>query len=318
MKALLGWLAMDNRLLVLVALASLVFSFDLKARNDIYISTNLPGTEKRIFAPGIVSRKDRHEFGSVFSPDGNEFYFAVVENGKSRILGMRYEEGQWKKPESILEDELASFNDPFLSPDGQRLYYISNLRRTKESKRSDIDIWYSKRQINGWSEPIKVGPAINSAKNEYYISFTSSGTMYFSSNYDGSEEDFDIYLSRFEDGLFQKPEKLGDAINTEAYEADVFIAPDESYIIFASTRQSGLGRGDLYISFKIDGAWSRAMNMGERINTSGHELCPYVTYDGKYFLFTSDGDIYWIETNVFGEMMATAAKPNHLLPSTKE
>ena len=78
-----------------------------------------------------------------------------------------------------------------------------------------------------------------------------------------------------------------------------FIAPDESYMIYCSIRKDGLGKGDLYISFKDNkGDWSEAVNMGNSINTENHELCPFVSADGKYLFYTSNGDIYWVSTKI--------------------
>ncbi|MEM7518879.1 MAG: hypothetical protein AAF368_18405 [Planctomycetota bacterium] len=42
-------------------------------------------------------------------------------------------------------------------------------------------------------------------------------------------------------------------------------------------------------------AWSTARSMGDAINTEGHELCPFVTRDGKYFFYTCNEDIYWVD-----------------------
>ena len=107
-------------------------------------------------------------------------------------------------------------------------------------------------------------------------------------------------LPKQKNGAFQKSIRLGDQINSADYEADVFIAPDETYIIFCSTRADGYGRGDLYISFKQDnGEWTKAVNLKAPINSKNHELCPWVTQDGKYFLYTSNQDIYWVSTEIF-------------------
>ena len=97
--------------------------------------------------------------------------------------------------------------------------------------------------------------------------------------------------------------RLSDAINTENYEADVFVAPDESYLIFCSTRPGGQGRGDLYVSFRNeDGNWTEAKSMGDKINTRNLELCPCVSSDGHYFFYTSNEDIYWVDAKVIDEM----------------
>jgi len=71
-------------------------------------------------------------------------------------------------------------------------------------------------------------------------------------------------------------------------EFDLYISPDESMLIFTSERPEGLGSGDLYISFKDEeGNWSKAKNVGDKINTSGSEYCSMISPDGKYLFFTS-------------------------------
>ncbi|MCE7992400.1 MAG: hypothetical protein HEP71_10480 [Roseivirga sp.] len=272
----------------------------LQAQDKQYLDTDTPGVTSQIFAKGLVSIANRFEFGSVFSPDGEEFYYAAKKRGKDEIWRVRYKNNKWTKPEVVITGKNAGFNDPFLSPDGKRLYYISQYREEENHKRTDYDIWYSERKGDGWSKPINAGPEINTTGNEYYISFTAEGTMYFSTDhYEGNHS---IYSSAMKDGVFQKAVKESPAINTDAYEADVFIAPDESYIIFASRRRSGFGSGDLYISFKQNGTWTQAKNMGDAINTGANELCPYVTNDGKYLLYSSNGDIYWVSTEIFDEL----------------
>ena len=298
---------MKNKQLLLSLLMLVGFSVISWAQtaSGPHIDSNKPGMERTVFSPGLVSLDDRHEFGSVFSPDGSEFYWAYVEKGKNTIMGMRYENGSWTAPDTVLTDQYHGFNDPFLSNDGNRLYYISNYRTEEDTVRSDIDIWYSERMADGksWSAPINAGPNINSVKNEYYISFNQEGTMYFATNfYNERSGNFDIYKSEYRNGKFQKAEKLGPAVNTGAYEADVFIAPDESYIIFAAGRRSNIGQGDLYISFKVNGEWTKSKNMGPAVNTEGHELCPYVTPDGKYLMYTSKQDIVWVDASIIDSL----------------
>lgn len=262
-----------------------------------YLKQKPPSTIPQIFAPDIISKEDEYEFGSVFNSNATEFFYGVAINGKEEIRYSKLVGDNWSKPKIILVHEKYGYNDPFLSPDENRLYFISKRALDGLGDPKDYDIWYVERFANGWSEPINAGPKINSNNDEYYISFTYNGTMYFSSNKVGSN--FDIYASKYEKGEFQKPVSLSDSINTLGYEADVFIAPDESYIIFCGTRQDGLGRGDLYISFKnTDGTWSKSVNMGERINTKNHELCPFVSKDGKYFFYTSNQDIYWVDAKI--------------------
>jgi hypothetical protein len=273
-----------------------------------YLGQTPPDTIPQIFAPGIISLADRYEFGSTFSKDGTELYFGVDQNfdlhqaGRIETWSTALVDGKWEKPEVLLSHPDFTHNDPMLSPDESKLYFISS-RPLEGNEAKDIDIWYVERIENGWSSPKNVGSPINSTSNEYYVSFAEDGALYFSSNANASDKyptDFDIYKSDWENGVFQKPVRLPKTINTLAYEGDAYVAPDESFIIFCATRRSGYGRGDLYISFKDEsGNWTKSRNMGSTINDENHQLCPFVTHDGKYFFYTSNKEIYWVSTDIF-------------------
>lgn len=262
-----------------------------------YLGQKPPTISPERFAPDLISKKGVYEFGSVFNKDATEFFYGVNVNGKEEIRFSELVGNSWSTPKTILRHERYGYNDPFLSPDENRLYFISQRTLDGKSNKQDYDIWYAEKIKDGWSEPINAGSNINTKGNEYYISFTNDGTMYFSSNKNGSS--FDIYASKFVGGKFQKPIPLSDSINTSNYEADVFVDPGETYIIFCARRPDGFGRGDLYISFKnTDGMWTKSINMGEKINTKGHELCPFVSKDGKYLFYTSNQDIYWVSAEI--------------------
>lgn len=281
-----------------------------KANSQKYLGQKPPSSKPIIFAKDIVSKSDEFEFGSVFNADGTEFFYAThIGEGKERraeIRVMKLENSKWTEAKAIVKHEKYWFNDPFLSFDEKRLYYISDMPRSQGSKTKDTDLWYSERTKDGWSDPIHLGNIINSDVQDYYVSFTTSGRLYFASHRDAEEGrtyDFDIYYADQKDGVFQKPQRLPKPANTRAYEADVFVAPDESYIIFSSFRKSGFGEGDLYISFKNkDGSWTEGKNMGETINTESYEFCPFVTRDGKYLFYTSKKDIYWVSAEVIKKL----------------
>ncbi|WP_298425877.1 hypothetical protein [uncultured Kordia sp.] len=271
-----------------------------------YIGQKTPSLTPEIFAPDLISKKREYEFGSVFNKSATAFYYGVATGNTSEIRFTELIANKWTIPKTILSNKNYGFNDPFLSPDENRLYFISKRSFDGKGAKDDHDIWYVEKKGNIWSNPINAGPNINTKQNEYYISFTETGTMYFSSNKhnaNNKQQSFDIYYSKFKDGVFQKAVALSEAINTKYYEADVFIDPKEKYIIFCANRPEGLGKGDLYISFKKeDGTWTKSINMGDKINTKGHELCPFVSNDGKYFFYTSNQDIYWVSTKVFNEL----------------
>ncbi|MBL3657235.1 amidohydrolase family protein [Fulvivirga sediminis] len=269
-----------------------------------YFGQKAPLNEPELFAPNIISRPDRYEFGCTLSKDGTEFYFGVDNSGIMEIHFTNLIDGVWSPQMRLFESDSISYNDPMFSPDQKRLYFISNRSLDGKKKKEDIDIWYIERESikAEWSSPKNLGLRINSGLDEYYVSFADNGTLYFASkdkSKNAPHHAFDIYRSEYKKGQFLKPEILPETINTDRYEADVFIAPDESYMIFCSIRKNGLGKGDLYISFKDkEENWSEAVNMGASINTEEHELCPFVSADGKYLFYTSNQDIYWVNTDI--------------------
>jgi hypothetical protein len=269
-----------------------------------YFNQVPPGTTPAVLAPGKVSMPDQFEFGAVFSKDRSEFYYGVEINGKAETRMMKFENGSWTSPVTILNHDIYSYNDPFLSPDEKRLFFISDRPLSGQGPKKDYDIWYVERRAGKWTEPINAGQHINSEKNEYYVSFTKNGKMYFSSNTGDKEgkNNYDIYCSEFRSGQFQPAVRLDSGVNSPHYEADVFVSPDESFLVFAANRPGGRGRGDLHVSFRgADGKWtaSQSLNM---INTETNDFCPYVSPDGKYLFYASRGDVYWVSTEVIRKL----------------
>lgn len=92
----------------------------------------------------------------------------------------------------------------------------------------------------------------------------------------------------FKEGVYQKPVKLPAHINTEKFEGDPYIDPEERFLISAGfEREENYGRSDLYISFKLKKGWSEAINLGKEINSHSYDGSPYVTAGDKYLIFTS-------------------------------
>lgn len=181
--------------------------------------------------------------------------------------------------------------EPAFSPDGLRLYFVSDrVNAFSEEKPQNMDIWYVKRQAvnKPWSEPFNIGTPINTAGNEFYPSVASKGNLYFTSDAASSKGKDDIFLSVYINGKYQKPQSLGEGVNTESYEFNAFIAPDESFLIFSGyNRKNGLGSGDLYISYNNKGTWTTAQNMGNKINSNKIDYCPYVDIKKDVLYFTS-------------------------------
>lgn len=66
------------------------------------------------------------------------------------------------------------------------------------------------------------------------------------------------------------------------------VSNDGNVIYFASDMPGGYGKSDLYFSVFSNGAWSKPINLGPKINTEGNEFFPFVSSDGVLY-FASDG-----------------------------
>ncbi|MBU1011574.1 MAG: hypothetical protein KKG99_01095, partial [Bacteroidetes bacterium] len=243
-------------------------------------------------------------------PDGKEFYFSISTPGKGyRMYYSKQTAEGWTEPQKVSFSGEYSDVDMFITKDGKRMYFGST--RPLNGEKSDFKIWYVDRIDGEWGEPKYFDSPVNNMKRSLYVTISDRGTMYFQGIRDDSFGDRDIYYSEYNDGKYSVPVHLGREINSEHGEGDVFIAPDESYMIVnVSGRADSFGGGDLYISFKQkDGTWSGLKNMGSPISSQESDYCPMLSPDGKYFFFTStrtgNGDIYWVDAKIL------AAIKNH-------
>jgi hypothetical protein len=257
------------------------------------------GEKPMIFAKGIISTED-DEFGATFTPDGKTCYFTMkspstISSNVVVICVSHLKNGQWTGPEiASFSGKYKDFN-PSISPDGLKLFFISN-RPVDGKRKFDTDIWVVDKSGEGWGEPKNLGRPVNTDGWELACSAANNGTLYFSTT--GTTGNIDIYCSKLVDGKYQKPDSLGQAINSAYTDNDPFIAPDQSYLLFSSQgRPDALGepgasasypRGDLYISYRKDGKWTVAKNLGPAINSTADESSPFVSRDGKTLYFTSE------------------------------
>jgi len=267
-----------------------------------YFGQKKPGLKPENFAPFIYPFVHQMHSSPVFSPDGKEVYFSVFYNRQfsETILFMKQENGVWTPP------KIASFSGryfeggPQFTPDGNKIFYGSNRTLRDDGKnKEDRDIWYVERTGDSWGKPQYF--EYNTATWDQRMSFAVNGNMYFRSSND-------IYLSKFINGKYSKPQRMDNSINTDKYtELGACIAWDESFLIFTSSRPSGYGPNDLYISFRNgDGTWTKAVNMGEDINWLEDGMIitrfPKLSPDGKYLFFTKGyrgrDIIYWVDAKI--------------------
>jgi Tol biopolymer transport system component len=275
-------------LLIIFLISHCAQQKDTPKLTGFYLGQEPPGMTPELFEPTIVST-GLDELNSVFSPDGREFYFCVREFlGAVSIFQMTMERENWSQPKLLPFASRYGDIDVTMSPDGNNILFSS--RRPipgSDEPNENYDFWMAERQGNTWGEPIHLGNDINSDSHDFYPMMTNSRAIYFSSQREGPGTN-NIYRSALVDGKYAEAVKLSDAINTEYREFDPYISPEESMLIFTSERPEGLGSGDLYISFRDEeGNWTKAKNLGDKINTPGSEYCSMISPNGKYLFFTS-------------------------------
>ena len=224
-----------------------------------------------IFGEGIISTGD-YESHPAFEPDGRTLYFVKSTPTFSfwTIVVSRFVDGRWTTPEVAPFSGRYSDADPFITADGKKFYFIS-YRPIPGKTTRDLDIWVMDKTENGWNEPRNLGKPVNSDANEWYPTLATDGTLYFGSGRAGGSGATDIYRSRFSSGNYAEPENLGSAINTEFDEYEPLIAPDQSYLIFmaAGRPDSNSRSGDLFLSYRKDGTWTKATNLGNQLPSRG-------------------------------------------------
>ncbi|MGX1930364.1 hypothetical protein [Flagellimonas sp. 2504JD4-2] len=239
---------------------------------------------------------------------GDEAYFTIQSANEeiSVIASSKKKENEWQTPEIALFSGAYKDLEPFLSPDGLKLYFVSNrpLDNTqKETK--DFDIWYVQRKdlTSVWSNPINMGAPVNSESNEFYPAVAKNGNLYFTCDCPGALGRDDIFFSSYENETYATPAPLNANINSEGFEYNAYISSDDSYLLFGGyNREDGQGSGDIYISYKnSSGEWSKAKPLPFGINSKYMDYCPFMDEDNNVLYFTSrrsqnpDGSIQSID-----------------------
>ncbi|MEQ9426938.1 MAG: hypothetical protein RJQ09_21120 [Cyclobacteriaceae bacterium] len=238
-----------------------------------------PTAEPQLLLPGFIASPIT-EYNGTFNPDGTEFYYTTNLPNKGVIsFTEMLDDSTWSKPAVAQFSGAYVEYDPVFYPSGKRLYFSSRRPMSDTLESNQSNVWFVEKDGSSWKEPQLV-PLTD--RDNYYNSTTNDGVIYFNTWSNG-----DMYKATPSGDSFEIS-RLPDMINSPGDQGDPFISPNEDYIIYRSYGENSLGRGDLFISFQIDGQWTAPANVGAPINSEAHEMCPYVTTDGKLFIFASN------------------------------
>ncbi|MBL8958467.1 MAG: PD40 domain-containing protein, partial [Gemmatimonadetes bacterium] len=147
------------------------------------------------------------EFATSVTADGRELFFNRASADRSVLTLMvstRDPGGEWTAARTLPFSGSARDVDPFLSPDGRRLYFSSDRPRAGRSVAS-FSTWYVERTATGWSTPVDPGAPLNSDSTDIFVSMSRDGELVFSSTRDGVRR---IYTTREANGAWVVPRLL--------------------------------------------------------------------------------------------------------------
>lgn len=179
-----------------------------------------------------------------------------------------------------------------------------------------LDVYYAKMQKDGSSgSPEKMAGDLNGIYHEGPVAVNSAGdTLYITRNnymkkkVGKSEEEvvnFKIYQLYKKDTLWTGMKEM--PFNSSEFNSGhPTLSQDGNTMYFASDRPGGQGGSDIYVTRKVNGAWSDPQNLGTSINTNGNECFPYLWKDSILY-FSTDGSFGLGGLDVYSSTMINGA-----------
>jgi peptidoglycan-associated lipoprotein len=139
---------------------------------------------------------DEDEGACCFTPDSKTMYYTYCGTDPSypryaQIYESSRSDASWKKGQllEISKDTLSSYAHPAVTPDGQWLYFVSDM----PGGQGGLDIWRIRLTTNGLGGVENLGEEINTPGNEMFPTFRPNGEFYFSSDGRGGMGGLDIF-----------------------------------------------------------------------------------------------------------------------------
>ena len=214
---------------------------------------------------------------------------------------------------------------PILADSGQVLYFTARKSDTKgRTMNTDDQDYFEDIYEAKWNSETKDWDSITNAlkwntKGFDALTYVSRDGKYalmtinneaLEQKTTSSSDIFELSIST-STGKWGSPKPIENkSINSSYYDGSATMTSDRKTMYFVSDRKGDKKSTDLYRVQKVGSAWGKAEVLPDFINTVGRETTPYITPDGKFLFFSSDGlpgmgglDIYVseIKAGVFGQ-----------------
>jgi len=227
----------------------------------------------------------------------SEPYFSDVINlySKAKILAQIINNPVSFNPRIV--KEISTENDeylPIISPDQELVFFTRRYQKNSlhSITNTTVEEFVMAKKLD---EKFDVGDPLpypfNMGSNEGGASVTiDNNILYFTKcirnkkNYNNC----DIFYSKRLGGKWSEAQKFSGKISKkDSWDSQPTVSSDGSTIIFASDREGGYGKTDLYVITFKHGEWSDPKNLGSTINSSESEKSPFLHADGKTLFFAS-------------------------------
>lgn len=221
-----------------------------KAGDIFYSEKDDKGKWSRPEAIATGLNTDYDEGACCFTPDGKEMYLTqcVIDPASPRfaqIVTSSRSDAAWGKVQKleITQDTLSTYAHPAISPDGEWLYFVSDM----PGGMGGYDIWRVRITPSGLGGVENLGAPINTPGDEMFPTFRPNGDLYFSSNGHIGMGGLDIYIARIDEKTQQyKIEHPGYPLNSEADDFGMTFEGPHNRGFFSSNRKDGRGYDHIY------------------------------------------------------------------------
>ena len=151
---------------------------------------------------------------------------------------------EWTKPEGVpFNSNEYSVGQPAFNSDGTVMYFVSDMPGGK----GGTDLYKVDRNPDGtWGKPQNLGDKINTAGDEMFPFFHSSGLLFFSSNGHEGLGGLDVFVAKINNGEVGQVKNVGAPINSSKDDFSFILNPAMSFGYFSSNREGGKGNDDIY------------------------------------------------------------------------
>ena len=251
--------------------------------------------ENLVYIQAQLKRKDLNQFsiapatafnatGANYAPvwaSSSKLYFTTTRpdstSAKKTYINKIYEAGYGNgsfdnatkvaiaQPDEIHQGGIS------LSTDGNTMYLT---RWTIGEGTKTATIYISKKNGEGWSDPVALNAMVNAAGSNNKQPFVMpDGKLLFASDREGGLGGFDLYTVDVNAaGEASNVANLGPTINTKYNEEAPYLHEASNTLVFSTDGRVGMGGYDLFFSNRKAGAWSQPENFGYPVNSIKNDM----------------------------------------------